>query len=169
MIEAAERIVPRNPATRLRLASAADESFIRHLFKTARAADFAAAALPETTLDTLLEQQYRAQAIGYAAQFPDAMSLLVLQRDQPIGRLMLLARNSCWHIIDIVLRPSGRGQGIGTDVLDAVALAATADGARELTLAVLFTNVAARRLYARLGFMETGGDVHVTMAKRLEA
>jgi ribosomal protein S18 acetylase RimI-like enzyme len=158
---------PLTPATLLRQATAADEPFVRKLFYAARVAEFASAGLPQATLDVLLEQQFRAQAAGYAAQFPEAKSLIVLHRDEPVGRLMLVAGGGCWNIIDIVLLPSMRGQGIGTDVIEAVLRAATAAGAREVTLSVLFNNAAARRLYGRLGFVETGEGVHIPMAKRL--
>jgi ribosomal protein S18 acetylase RimI-like enzyme len=161
-------IVPRDPATRVRLAAPADEPFLRHLHKGTRAADFAAAGLPPAMLDTLLEQQYRAQAAGYAAQFPDARSLIILHRDEPVGRVLLAAGERRWHVIDIALQPASRDRGIGSAIIEAIARAATDAGARELTLSVLFSNEAARRLYARLGFTETGGDVHVTMTKRLD-
>jgi ribosomal protein S18 acetylase RimI-like enzyme len=167
-MEVAALIVPRHPATRVRLAVPADEPLLRNLHKATRAADFVAANLPPATLEMLLEQQYRAQAAGYAAQFPDATSLMVLYRNQPVGGLMLVAGERCWHVIDIVLLPSARGQGIGTDVIDAVLRAATAGDANEVTLSVLFNNAAARRLYRRLGFAETGEGVHVPMAKRLQ-
>jgi ribosomal protein S18 acetylase RimI-like enzyme len=165
-LDVAALIVPRNPATLLRHAKAGDEPFVRRLFNAARAGEFAAAGLPQATLDLLLEQQFRAQAMGYAAQFPDAKSLIVQHRDEPVGRLMLVAGERSWQVIDIVLLPSERGQGIGTDVIEAVLRAATAAGAREVTLSVLFNNAAARRLYGRLGFVETGEGVHVPMAKR---
>jgi ribosomal protein S18 acetylase RimI-like enzyme len=165
--EVAARIAPRHSATQLRPANAADGPFVKRLFCAARAGDFAAAGLPQVTLDLLLEQQFRAQAAGYAAQFPDAASLIVLHRDAPVGRLMLVAGQRCWHIIDIVLMPSVRGQGIGRDIIEAVISAATAAGAREITLSVLFSNVAARRLYERHGFVETGDGVHIPMAKPL--
>jgi ribosomal protein S18 acetylase RimI-like enzyme len=137
------------------------------LYKTTRAGDFTTAGLPQAALERLLEQQFRAQAAGYASQFPDAVSLIVLRRDEPVGRLILLAGDQHWHIIDIALLPSARGQGIGTGIIEAVASAAHRRGAREVTLSVLFSNAGARRLYGRLGFTETGDGVHVPMAKRL--
>jgi hypothetical protein len=63
-------IVLRDAATGLRPAAAADQPFIRQLFKTARAGELKAAGLPDAALDILLEQQFRAQAAGYAAQIP---------------------------------------------------------------------------------------------------
>jgi ribosomal protein S18 acetylase RimI-like enzyme len=165
--EARALLVPCNPDTLLRVAVGDDEPFIRRLYKAARAGDFAAAGLPQTALDGLLEQQFRAQAAGYAAQFPDAVSLIILYRDEPVGRLILAANDRCWHIVDIALLPSARGQGIGTDIIEAVFRGAAAEGAREVTLSALFSNVAAQRLYKRLGFAETGEGVHIPMTKQL--
>jgi GNAT superfamily N-acetyltransferase len=162
--------VPRTPSLRLRPAEAADEPFIGALFKTAKAEQFAGAGLPQAVLDALLEQQFRAQTSGYAAQFPAATSLIILERDHTVGRLLLHREARCWHIIDIVLLPSVRGRGIGTDVIRMVESAAIRDAVHGLTLVVLASNAAARWLYARLGFIETGsaaGAVHITMQKDL--
>jgi ribosomal protein S18 acetylase RimI-like enzyme len=199
--EAIAGIVLRDAATGLRPATVADQPFIRQLFKTARAGEFKAAGLPDAALDILLEQQFRAQAAGYAAQFPQAISLIVLHRGEPIGRLIFQigetrafssevdpgsrqenaskqetrapfrfnrnGKGSSWHVIDVVLLPSARGRGIGTDLINAIARAAQYHGARELDLTVLSGNAAARRLYARLGFIETASGAHIAMSKPL--
>ena len=163
----AARIVPRGSATSLRLATADDVPFIRSLFHASRADVFLAAGLPQATLDLLLEQQFQAQARGYAAQFPDAISLIVLDRDEPVGKLILLTGDRCWRVIDIVLLPAARGRGIGTGVIEAVLRAATAEGALEVALSVLFDNTGARRLYGRLGFSQTGEGLYIPMTKQL--
>ena len=163
----AARISPCDRATRLRLAAAGDEPFLKQLFRSVRGDDFAAAGLPAEAVDRLIEQQFRAQAMGYAAQFPDAVSLIVIHRDDPVGRLLLLAADQRWHIVDIALIPDVRGRGIGTDLIAAIARAAFSAGARELSLSVLFSNASARRLYARLGFAVTADGVHVAMTKPL--
>jgi len=162
--------VPRTTTLRLRPAEAADEAFIGQLFKTAKAEQFPGAGLPQAVLGALLEQQFRAQTSSYAAQFPAATSLIILERDNAIGRLLLHCEARRWHIIDIVLLPSFRGRGIGTDVIEMVASAASRDAVRRLTLIVLASNAVARRLYARLGFVETGsaaGATHIAMQKDL--
>ena len=163
----ASAIVPGNPATRLRIATEADTSFTRELFKTSRAGEFAAIGLPPAALDTLLEQQFRAQGAGYAAQFPDAHSLIVCWHDGPVGRLIVSIGERRWRIIDILLLPAVRGRGVGSDLIDAVARAAREHGAHDLVLTVLSTNAEARRLYLRLGFTETGEGTHIEMTKRL--
>ena len=155
---------------RLRSEDSADTPFLLHLFKTTRAEQFAGAGLPPTVLDALLEQQFRLQARGYSAQFPDATSLLIEWMGEPIGRLLLQCDATDWRIIDIALLASRRGQGIGTSVITAVAAAARRRQAQALSLAVLVTNDAARRLYRRLGFVETdinSASAHIEMRNDL--
>ena len=69
--------------------------------------------------------------------------------------------------LDILLLAAARGQGSGTDIIMAVGTAAREAGAQELTLSVRAGNLAARRLYARLGFIGTGCGVHIAMVKSL--
>ena len=56
------------------------------------------------------------------------------------------------HINNLAVRPSYRGQGIGTALLQHVLAEARALGARRATLEVRASNEGARRLYERLGF-----------------
>jgi ribosomal protein S18 acetylase RimI-like enzyme len=167
----ARHIRPCDPATRLRRAGSEDDDFARGLFKASRGPEFAAAGLSGSTLDMLLDQQYRAQAAGYAARFPAAMSIIILHREQLVGRLVLAAAAAeggrDWHIVDIAIVPSARGLGIGGDVIAAVAQAARQQGAERLTLSVFSDNAPARRLYERLGFVGTESAVQVAMVKRL--
>jgi ribosomal protein S18 acetylase RimI-like enzyme len=163
-------IMAGDPATSLRPADAADAPFIRELFKAGRAADFAAADLPPALLGTLLEQQYRAQSAGYAMRFPDGVSHIISRHEAPVGRLILSTSARRWRIVDIVLHPEARGRGIGGDVIAAVARAAARQGAHEVALSVLSNNAGARRLYLRLGFVETAAnDAHVEMTRLLNA
>jgi ribosomal protein S18 acetylase RimI-like enzyme len=163
-------IVPADESLRLRLEERTDERFLLRLFKTTRAEQFARAGLPPTMLDALLEQQFHLQVIGYSAQFPDATSLLIEQMGEPIGRLLLQRDIRDWRIVDIALLAPRRGQGIGTSLIMAVAAAASRQHVQALRLAVLASNDRARRLYARLGFVETdtaAGAAYVQMRKEL--
>src|SRR6185503_7633574 len=60
------------------------------------------------------------------------------------------------HINNLAIRPGLRGQGIGTRLTKRVMQAAKLLAARRATLEVRRSNEAARRLYARLGFVVTG-------------
>jgi len=56
------------------------------------------------------------------------------------------------HLDTLAVRASCRNQGIGTKLLQEVITRAQADGFGKVTLAVVNTNPAARRLYEREGF-----------------
>lgn len=58
----------------------------------------------------------------------------------------------------IAVRSDRRGQGIGTQLLDALKQLAREDGYRQIRLDVIDTNVAARRLYEREGFVVTRSE-----------
>ncbi len=60
------------------------------------------------------------------------------------------------HINNVALRPSLRGQGIGTALMQRVFAEARALGAKRATLEVRASNEGARRLYERLGFHVSG-------------
>lgn len=165
------RIVPQDPDLRIRPGGSADDGFVRQLFKVTRADVFAAAQLPPAALDAMLDQQFRAQIAGYAAQFPAALSFVITREAQPVGRLLLHVESQRWQIVDIAILPEARNQGAGTDVIDSLAREARAQGAQELMLTVLASNAGARRLYARLGFVgtdATAGGSHIVMVKWLD-
>ena len=60
------------------------------------------------------------------------------------------------HINNLAIRPSHRGRGLGTALVQAVLAHATAVGALRATLEVRESNTGARRLYERLGFHVRG-------------
>jgi len=160
-------IIPDDPALRLRPAGPTDEPFIRHLFEQVRTGQFTATGLSGPIVSQVIAQQYRSQAAGYAAQFPDAISLIVTRDGTAIGRLLLYCTSERWHIVDIALLPPECGCGIGTKILDALDAGARQRGVAALTLSVLADNLAARRFYRRQGFTESGqaGAAHIAMRK----
>lgn len=60
------------------------------------------------------------------------------------------------HINNVALRPAFRARGLGTALLTHVLAEARRLGASRATLEVRASNVGAQRLYARLGFAQTG-------------
>lgn len=77
------------------------------------------------------------EVVGYA--------ILVPFFSNEFGGLML-------YVDELWVRPERRGQGLGTAILRAVAERARARGFARLAVEVNRDNVAARRLYERLGF-----------------
>ena len=57
------------------------------------------------------------------------------------------------HLDTLAVHPDMRGQGIGTQLVDAVVALATAEGKRFVTLEVEDINPRAKRVYERLGFV----------------
>jgi ribosomal protein S18 acetylase RimI-like enzyme len=162
-------LVPNDPDLRLRPTNPSDEPFTRHLFREVRGGQFVAAGLSGPILEQVVEQQFRSQAAGYAAQYPDAISLIVTRNETAIGRLLLHCASERWHIIDIALLPDDCGRGLGSEIFDALEASARQRGIAALTLTVLSGNSAAHRFYLRRGFAEIGeaGAAHIAMRKDL--
>ena len=125
--------------------------------------------LDDGLLNTLLDQQFRAQQSAYRQAFPDADHVIIASAGAAVGRLMTAFCDSqTLRVIDILLSISARGRGIGTDVIDSLGHPARAKGATRLSLSVLRHNEAARQLYERLGFRIVADDgARLAMVKQL--
>jgi ribosomal protein S18 acetylase RimI-like enzyme len=117
--------------------------------------------LPEGIREPLLHQQFRAQASGYTAQFPDALSIIVALNGDPAGRLVVDETADALHIVDVAFLPASRGGGAGSALLGALIRQAGATG-RVVRLRVNRTNPGAARLYLRLGFKPVSQDAAST-------
>jgi GNAT superfamily N-acetyltransferase len=80
-----------------------------------------------------------------------AHDLILLADDVAIAALDRKSERA-WLLDLLYVRPSARGQGLGTALLRAAAEHVQAQGAEMLALEVLESNTAAKRLYDRLGF-----------------
>jgi [ribosomal protein S18]-alanine N-acetyltransferase len=60
------------------------------------------------------------------------------------------------HITNLLVDPDHRGRGIATDLVGSLVGSSVELGARHMTLEVRTSNVAARRLYGRLGMAPVG-------------
>jgi GNAT superfamily N-acetyltransferase len=121
-----------------------DDAFLRDLFAKARP-EFS--LLPAEIAGPLLEMQYRARQLGYAAQYPNLETLILAnEHTTPIGSLLLAEVGKTLRIVDLAVLPAHQRLGAGTFALKhALALA------EEIRLRVQRGNPA-ERLYRRLGF-----------------
>ena len=151
--------------TVLKLATPEDQEFLSELFNDVRSVEFAPLGLPQAALAQLLGMQFRAQQSGYAAQFPQAVDRILWSGKTRIGRMLVNESADGIHLVDIALLAPYRGQGRGTELIQR--LRARAMKTRlPLRLSVRFGNPA-ERLYARQGFVRTGGDgIYITMELR---
>jgi ribosomal protein S18 acetylase RimI-like enzyme len=90
------------------------------------------------------------QTLHFHRHYVDASFQLVLDEDDPIGRLYTDRTGSAIHILDIAVIPERRREGIGTAILRDLQMEA-AQARKNLTLYVEIFNPA-QELYKRLGF-----------------
>jgi len=80
------------------------------------------------------------------------------------------------HLLNVAVHPAWRGRGVGRRLLEAIFDEGRATQARSVFLEVRAGNAPARRLYARLGFVELGirrgyygiGQDAIVMERRLD-
>ena len=140
----------------LRPVTADDEAFLFQLYSSTRQEELDAWGWGSAERKLFLEQQYSAQKQSYLAAFPSADHQIIVDGDQPIGRLMVDRAEHELRLLDIALLPQLRNSGIGTRLITELLAEATAVG-KSLRLQVLKVNPAAR-LYDRLGFVVVGDD-----------
>jgi len=133
-----------------------DESFLLDLFYEVRADEFLPLGLARPALEQLLSMQFRAQAMGYGSQFPNADDKVIWSGGRRVGRLLVNRTGSAIQLVDIALLAIFRGRGLGTRLIGELISEAKGRGV-PLRLHVRGGNPAAR-LYERLGFVAAGGD-----------
>jgi len=99
-----------------------------------------------------------------------AAHLAALSDGHVIGTLRIVRHERTAKIGRMAVSAHSREKGIGRELMEFAAAAASRDGAQEIILAAQFT---AREFYRRLGYIEEGaifddaGILHVMMRKKL--
>lgn len=140
-----------------RPATESDDDFLRQLYKELRWDELASIHDWSDEQKTIfLLQQYHAQKSHYSKAYATDSEYLIIERDnQPIGRIYLYrGAPDDIRIIDIGLLKTERSKGYGQAILHTVFDEARNTG-KSVSIHVEAFNPA-RRLYDRLGFMETG-------------
>lgn len=182
------RAMPFDPANiGVRPASDVDRDFLRMIFVSTRAAEFARSSLAPAQIDTLLAEQFAMQDTYYRRHYPDAHFDVVtcnktyapqcvdqafpvnaIKRsevpDFPVGRLYHDWSSGELRVIDIALAPSYRGMGIGTRLMHTL----LAEAARRDWAASLYVEMdnPVCALYRRLGFVKVGENGVYEMMRR---
>jgi ribosomal protein S18 acetylase RimI-like enzyme len=100
---------------------------------------------------TFFNEKYRPEDVLVATVDGEVAGYVRLGRATPVA-----ASDHVRMVTGISVDPERLRQGIGRALIDAAAAEARRRGARRLTLRVLATNVAARRLYESAGFVVEG-------------
>ena len=103
------------------------------------------------------EQQYR-DAINPAEGTTQRLVLIAQEQDDANLRAFLVAHHIAteWELENIVVSPHHRRKGLGKNVLNALLTKARDAHGESLFLEVRESNLAARTLYERTGFEQTG-------------
>lgn len=153
------------PAVTLRPISDADLSFLLQLYATTREAELAQVPWTDEQKAGFVVQQFQAQHAWWQEHYTGARFDLVLVDGEPAGRLYVDVWAREIRIVDIAILPAYRNGGIGSMLLQRVFDEGDAAG-KPVSIHVEVFNPA-RRLYHRLGFVETGthGDVYILMVR----
>lgn len=139
----------------LRRATQADLAWLCRLYATTRAEEMAGVPWPESMKQAFLADQFGLQHRHYVAHFGDGDFLILAGERGPIGRYYVQRSTPDHLLVDISLWPDVRQQGVGQILIAASQRQAQRAGCG-MRLHVAQHNVAARRLYERLGFAVTG-------------
>lgn len=149
----------------LRPARADDLPFLRDLYASSRAAELACIPWPEQAKRAFCDSQFDLQHRHYLSYATSGAFTIVMRDGEPVGRLYLHWTQAELRIVDIQLLPGVQGQGIGSTLLRWLQSLLPQAGIASLGLHVLQNNIAAHKLYQKLGFRALEvHDMHVRMA-----
>jgi RimJ/RimL family protein N-acetyltransferase len=147
----------------LRPERAEDADFRFRLFCQSKP-EFDLLPLAGAARERFMRMQFDAQTSGYRAQFPDAEFAIIESEGECIGRSVIDRNEKELNYIELLLLPQLRSRGVGTAIIRAAIEEAQASGIT-MVFKVEPGNLAALRLYKRLGFIETGqAALHISMA-----
>lgn len=142
-----------------------DAGVVLALYGAARADELALTGWDEAQRRAFLELQLRAREQHRDATRSGVELWMLEVAGATVGQLDLARGDEHVEVLEIALMPGLRGHGLGTAVLRAVLDEADATG-RAVRLHVEVANVAARRLYERLGFAVVAEEgLHLAMER----
>lgn len=148
----------------LRPAALADVPRLQQVYADSRDQELAGVPWPDDAKRGFLAQQFALQHQHYVAHYAGADFLVIEHEGVVQGRYYLLRTAPEHLIVDISFAAAYRGQGLGRALIEASQAQARAQG-RGMGLHVVKSNLGARRLYDRLGFVpcDGGTDTHQRM------
>lgn len=141
----------------LRPARKDDLPFLRALYASTRKEELAVVPWSDAMRSAFIAQQFALQHRHYLMHYRDADFLVIEHGSSPVGRFYLHPGADDLLVIDISLLPEFRGAGIGSALLRH-AQGYAQEHSLGVQLHVMHSNLAARRLYLRLGFTEAADE-----------
>ncbi len=145
-----------------------DEEFLFALYAATRREEVTMFGWDLAQQDAFLEMQFSIRQRVYRRQYPDADDNLILLDKKPVGRAIVDRSGASILLVDIAILPEYRGNGIGTFWITQLQNEVGKND-KSVFLEVEKTNVIARRLYKKMGFIVVDGtedgetDLHERM------
>jgi len=143
---------PRESAIRFRPIRPEDEAFLYKVYASTREEELAPLEWDAAQKEAFLRMQFLAQHRYYQTYYANDEFLVILQEEQPIGRIYIGRWENEIRLIDIALLPEFRRRGIGTGLLRDLLREGEETG-KPVRIHVEKFNPALR-LYQRLGFIK---------------
>jgi GNAT superfamily N-acetyltransferase len=143
----------------LRPVESIDHPFLFELYTSTRKDEVAARGWDVLQQQAFMRMQYRAQQWQYQGQLTQREDYLVLEEEQPVGRLLISHEKGYIHLADIALLAPYQGKGIGTGLIQALQARAARTG-KAIRLNIMETSRAVA-LFERLGFKVIGNQAHI--------
>jgi ribosomal protein S18 acetylase RimI-like enzyme len=137
----------------LRPAEPGDRDFLLRVYASTREEELRLVDWDDEQKAAFVQQQFEAQDSYYREHYHPATFDVIEVDGQPAGRLYVARWEDEIRIVDIALLPEHRGRGIGTALMNDLLEEGVRTGKR-VSIHVERNNPA-RRLYERLGFVES--------------
>jgi len=128
-----------------------DEPFLLRLYADNRRREREQTTWTDQEWDEFILFQYNAQYRDYMARYPDAQNDIILYGESPVGRIWIGRDDEEIRLLDITIHSLHQSKGIGSFLIRGLQAEAT-ESKRALRHMVAADNLAATRLYERLGF-----------------
>lgn len=141
----------------VRPVEATDERFVYELFCSVRGIEFEYAELSLAEKEQFLRSQFQAMHGTYAQRFPDGKHYIVVNQGEDIGRIYVNESNEEIRLLDVIIHPNQRNQGIGSQLMQQMIQHSEQTG-KAIRFYVWQTNYAGQRFYERHGFKQIRND-----------
>jgi GNAT superfamily N-acetyltransferase len=94
-----------------------DMAFLSELYRTTRWQEVQQAPWDDEQRKVFLHQQFTAQHEHYITHYPNAEKLLIIKKNEAIGRIYVDRDEVSICLIDVALMPKYKHRGIGTTLL----------------------------------------------------
>jgi ribosomal protein S18 acetylase RimI-like enzyme len=126
------------------------------LYRTTREEELSLAGWGAAERDAFVQMQFTAQRQHYRCYFSPALEQVVWNDGKSIGRIIVHRASDEIRVVDIIIAPAHRNQGIGSALIRAVQEEARA--ARKPARLRVDKGSPSLRLYERLGFTVIGNE-----------